>query len=206
MKKSANRPAPRDSNRAIRVHPREFIFLDRASGKLRFSVKAAPDGSMPVEETSSLLAMHCVLHSQAPSDFRYMLSVGDNLMSLVLPRAKKLIDSCSPALVPIQISLRQQQVIRGIFQNHRNKEIASDMHVTERTVKFHVSSLLRKFKVADRASLIQKVGDLVSSQEVYSRLLHDAVPDAPARSDRAETAAMRPALVRVASGERRAGR
>jgi DNA-binding CsgD family transcriptional regulator len=206
LKKSLHRRVPRDAKSAIRVHPREFVFLDRVSGKVLFSVKAAPDGNMPVEETSTLLAMHCVLHSQSPSDFRYVLTVGDDLMHLVLPRAKKLIHSCLPSLVPIQISMRQQQVLRGIFQNRRNKEIASEINVTERTVKFHVSALLQKFKVDDRASLIQKVGDLVSSQGVYSGLQQEATPSSAAHGDSAETRDMRPALVSVAGGERRSGR
>lgn len=206
MKRTESRRAMHSTGGAIRVHPKEFVFLDRISGEVRFRVKAAPDGNLPVEETSSLLAMHCVLHSQTLSDFRVMLSVGDNFMNLVSSRTQKLIKSCSPALMPIQISMRQQQVLRGIFRNLRNKEIAADIHVTERTVKFHVSALLQKFKVADRASLIHKVGDLVSSQGVYSRLLHEALPALPERGDHAEAGAMRPALIRVAAGERRAGR
>jgi DNA-binding CsgD family transcriptional regulator len=180
--------------------------LDRATGKPRFSVKAARDGNLPLDETSSLLAMHCVLHSQSLADFRVMLTVGDDLLRLVVPRAQRLIDSCSHSLMPIRISARQQQVLRGMFQNLRNKEIAAQMNVAERTVKFHVSALLQKFKVADRASLIQKVDELMSSQGLSSQLLQsdfqqELTPEGPR-----ESASLRPALVRLAGGERRAGR
>ena len=206
MKRYAKHPASRPSRGAIRVHPKEFIFLDRTTGKARFSVKAGRDGNMPLDETSSLLAMHCVLHSQSLGDFRIMLSVGDDLLRLFVPRAQRLIDSCSSALMPIRISTRQQQVLRGMFQNLRNKEIAAQMHVAERTVKFHVSALLQKFKVADRASLIQKVGELMSSQGFSTQFLQGDFQEEVAPTGEPETGPLRPALVRVAAGERRAGR
>ncbi len=206
MTRNYTRRVSHNTRGAIHVHPKEFAFLDRVTGKVRFSVKAAPDGTMPLEETSSLLAMHCVLHSQTPSDFRVMLSVGDDLTLLIRPRARKLIDSCSPALIPIQISARQQQVLRGIFQNLRNKEIAANIHVAERTVKFHVSALLQKFKVADRGSLMQKVGDLMSTYEISSRLQYREFPENHVPGGHAGAAAMQPALVRADTGERRAGR
>jgi DNA-binding CsgD family transcriptional regulator len=206
MKKRGNRPPSRPARGAIRVRPKEFIFLDRATGKARFSVKAASDGNLPVDETSSLLAMHCVLHSQTLADFRIMLSVGDDLLRLVVPRAQQLIDSCSHSLMPIRISARQQQVLRWMFQNLRNKEIAAQMNVAERTVKFHVSALLHKFKVADRASLIQKVDELVSSQGLSSQLLQFDLPQEIPSKEQPDNGSLRPALVRFAAGERRAGR
>jgi len=44
-------------------------------------------------------------------------------------------------------------VLDCILQSHSNKEIAAKLNVAERTVKFHVSSLLAKFGVADRVAL-----------------------------------------------------
>jgi DNA-binding CsgD family transcriptional regulator len=206
VKKRANRPPSHLSRGAIRVYPKEFIFLDRVTGKARFSVKAARDGNMPLEETCSLLAMHCVLHSQSVTDFRIMVSVGDDLLRLVMPRAQKLIDTCSSALIPIRISTRQQQVLRGMFQNMRNKEIAAQMNVAERTVKFHVSALLQKFKVADRASLIQKVDELMSSQGLSPQFSPGDFREHAPSAARPDDASLRPALVRLAAGERRASR
>ena len=37
-----------------------------------------------------------------------------------------------------------------------NKEIASDLNLSERTVKFHVSSLLAKFRVRGRMELVRE--------------------------------------------------
>jgi hypothetical protein len=37
-----------------------------------------------------------------------------------------------------------------------NKEIAADLNLSERTVKFHVSSLLAKFRVRGRLELVRE--------------------------------------------------
>lgn len=53
-----------------------------------------------------------------------------------------------------RLSPRQKQVLDALMENLSNKEIASRLHVGERTVKFHVSSLLAKFHVRRRTDLI----------------------------------------------------
>jgi DNA-binding NarL/FixJ family response regulator len=45
-------------------------------------------------------------------------------------------------------------VLEGLLENLANKEIASRLNISERTVKFHVSNLLAKFNVRRRADLI----------------------------------------------------
>jgi len=52
------------------------------------------------------------------------------------------------------LSAREQQVLDGLLENLSNKEIGSRLNITERTVKFHVSHILAKFKVQRRADLI----------------------------------------------------
>jgi DNA-binding NarL/FixJ family response regulator len=53
-----------------------------------------------------------------------------------------------------QISGREQEVLNALLQNLSNKEIANKLFISERTVKFHVSNLLSKFRVQRRADLI----------------------------------------------------
>ena len=203
MKAHAPRRSPHPRH-GIRVHPREFVFIDRKSGKKRFVVKPTRDGGLPVEETSSLLAMHCVLRSQKPGDFRVMVAVGGGFMDRVLPRTKKLMAACSSALLPIQVTARQQEVLRGILQNLRNKEIAAGMNVAERTVKFHIAALLQKFHVPTRASLAEKVGDLLSTAEAPRGPVPRAFPTGAFRQPAAAAQSLKPALVRVA-GQRHSG-
>ncbi len=52
------------------------------------------------------------------------------------------------------LSAREQQVLDGLLENLSNKEIGVRLNITERTVKFHVSRILAKFKVQRRADLI----------------------------------------------------
>ena len=55
---------------------------------------------------------------------------------------------------PGELSRREREVFDPLVENLSNKEIASKLHVSERTVKFHVSNLLTKFSVRRRADLI----------------------------------------------------
>jgi DNA-binding NarL/FixJ family response regulator len=49
---------------------------------------------------------------------------------------------------------REQEILDGLLMNLSNKEIASKFDISERTVKFHVSNLLAKYRVQRRADLI----------------------------------------------------
>jgi DNA-binding NarL/FixJ family response regulator len=53
-----------------------------------------------------------------------------------------------------RLSRREQQVFDALLENLSNKEIASRLNVSERTIKFHVSNVLAKFAVRRRADLI----------------------------------------------------
>jgi DNA-binding NarL/FixJ family response regulator len=54
----------------------------------------------------------------------------------------------------VDMSQREQQVLALIYENLSNKEIASRLHISPRTAKFHVSNLLAKHGVKRRAELI----------------------------------------------------
>jgi DNA-binding NarL/FixJ family response regulator len=55
---------------------------------------------------------------------------------------------------PTELSKREQEVLSGLLENLANKEVADRLHISERTVKFHVSNLLAKYGVRRRADLI----------------------------------------------------
>ncbi|EMY4799636.1 TPA: response regulator [Bacillus pacificus] len=48
------------------------------------------------------------------------------------------------------LTKREQEVLREIAQGRSNKEIAAVLHITEQTVKTHVSNVLAKLEVDDR--------------------------------------------------------
>lgn len=55
---------------------------------------------------------------------------------------------------PARVSPRERDVLDALLRNESNKEIASRLNISERTVKFHVSNLLSKYSVGRRADLI----------------------------------------------------
>ncbi|KON89627.1 LuxR family transcriptional regulator [Sporosarcina globispora] len=49
-----------------------------------------------------------------------------------------------------ELTKREMEVLREIVKGKSNKEIASSLYITEKTVKTHVSNLLSKLELADR--------------------------------------------------------
>ena len=109
---------------------------------------------MPVEEAASLLAMHCLVRAQAPHDYTVLVVPRRELLDAVGQRAQHLLAAGRTAAGSnVVLSPRQREVLEHVLQDLSNKEIGARLHITERTVKFHVSRLLAKFKAHDRLSL-----------------------------------------------------
>jgi DNA-binding CsgD family transcriptional regulator len=56
----------------------------------------------------------------------------------------------------VKLTRREEDVLGGILRSLTNKEIAGELNLSERTIKFHVSSLLSKFKVYSRMELMRE--------------------------------------------------
>jgi DNA-binding CsgD family transcriptional regulator len=124
---------------------------------VRFRVDAETDGSLPVEKVAGMLAMHCLVRGQTPEDYELMVVSRETLLSQVAERAKQLLEAGRSLGGGVNVSRREQEVLDGILQHRTNKEIAKLLNVSERTVKFHVSSLLAKFGVSDRMALTREI-------------------------------------------------
>jgi DNA-binding NarL/FixJ family response regulator len=74
----------------------------------------------------------------------------DHFVESILPE----LSGCKSLESEVDISRREREVLELLLDNLANKEIASKLFVTERTIKFHVSNLLSKFHVQRRADLI----------------------------------------------------
>ena len=130
-----------------------YVLCERTSGAARFRVDAEPDGSMPVEKIAGLLAVHCLVRGQAPEDYEMMILPRESPLEAVSERAQELLAAGRALGAGVKVSRREQEVLDCVLQGCANKEIASKLNVAERTVKFHVSSLLAKFGVTDRVAL-----------------------------------------------------
>lgn len=58
-----------------------------------------------------------------------------------------------PTTIPselAQLTAREKDVLQLIAQGYSNREIATELYITERTVKNHVNSILRSLNLRDR--------------------------------------------------------
>jgi DNA-binding CsgD family transcriptional regulator len=140
-----------------------YVFCEKETGAARFQVPAGTDGMLPLEEAASLLAMHCLVRGESPSDYQVMVRAAGSLFERVTSKARQLLDAGRAIACPIGLSRREKEVLNGVLENLANKEIASRLSISERTVKFHVSSLFVKFKVRSRIELIRKTPALFAN-------------------------------------------
>jgi len=154
------RKLKRDSSvgAAFLVHPRQFVFLDKKTGIRRFDVRANQDGSIPLDQAASLLAIQCLARHQSPREFVVMVQADEDVSEGLAGKAAKLIRTVAYTTDSgYGLSRRQREVLEGVAQNLSNKEIAAKLNVSERTVKFHVSALFQKFGVRTRVELLLRV-------------------------------------------------
>jgi NarL family two-component system response regulator LiaR len=104
------------------------------------AVKAGAAGYLlkdvrPEELIDAIRAVHA-------GDARIHPSVAARLMNQVArPAANQKVDA---------LTSRELEVLKALARGMANKEIAADLGVAEKTVKTHVSAILRKLQVADR--------------------------------------------------------
>jgi DNA-binding NarL/FixJ family response regulator len=136
--------------------PQTYLFYERQSGVAHFQVSAGPDGSLPLEQAACLLAMHCMVRGQSPEDYAVMVEAEHSHTEGLREKAQKLLEAGQSVKSEVKVTRREEEVLRGILRGFANKEIAGDLNLSERTVKFHVSSLLSKFRVRGRMELVRE--------------------------------------------------
>ncbi len=73
---------------------------------------------------------------------------------------------------PNPLSKREQEVVKLLLQGKSNKMIAATLHISERTVEFHLKNIYAKFQVGSRMELALKLGDstvVEEAQDVENR-------------------------------------
>ncbi len=133
-----------------------YLFYEKATGTAHFHVDAGPDGELPVDHAAGLLAMHCMVRGQSPADYMIMVPADPNSLSGLTERAQQILESGHSAKSSVRLTRREEEVLDGVLRSLANKEIATQLNLSERTVKFHVSSLLTKFKVRSRMELLRE--------------------------------------------------
>ena len=133
-----------------------YYFYEKNSGVTHFQVEACPDGSFPVDQAAGLLAMHCMVRGQSPNDYVVMVRAENTILAGLTEKAEKLLQAGHAVTSPVKLTRREQEVLGGVMRSLANKEIAASLNLSERTVKFHVSSLLAKFRVRGRMELVRE--------------------------------------------------
>lgn len=120
---------------------------------------------------ASLLAMQCLVRGCEPGDYAILVPAEKSLASRLTSRAKELLAEGLALANPVSLSPRQREILHAVVCNRANKEIASTLNITVRTVKFHISSLLSKFGVDNRAELARRATGFLRSAKPISETL-----------------------------------
>ena len=138
------------------AHRNVFFFYEKNSGVAHFHVQAGPDGRLPVDQAAGLLAMHCLVRGQSPSDYAVLVQAENEVLENLIEKADQLLEAGKSVHGQVRLTRREEEVLAGVTDSLSNKEIASNLNLSERTVKFHVSSLLAKFQVRGRMELVRE--------------------------------------------------
>jgi len=147
-------------------HPDTFLFCEATNGAAQFRAASTADLECTVERIAGVLAMQCMVRGQDPKNFQVMVPAEQSLVSRLISRAEELLAEGRAIACPASLSARQREVLNAVLCNRANKEIASKLNITVRTVKFHISSLLSKFGVESRAELARRAAGFMRPNPV----------------------------------------
>jgi DNA-binding NarL/FixJ family response regulator len=93
------------------------------------------------------------------------VQVKDNCLVITLPFRVEMEVAEEAAL---KLTRQERQALNGLLKGQSNKEIAAEMNLSERTVKYHVSQILRKMNLRSRVDVVRhfhKRGNLTTPEQ-----------------------------------------
>ena len=135
------------------TQPNAYVFCDKKTGAARFTVEADENGELPLDRIAGSLAVYCIAHYCSPQDLVLVVCADEALNEDISTRAAAILQTARVGTSAVKLSQREREVLRAVTENLANKEIASMLSISVRTVKFHVSALLAKFGVSARTEL-----------------------------------------------------
>jgi DNA-binding NarL/FixJ family response regulator len=88
-----------------------------------------------------------------------VVHAGGSLLQPVVA-ARLLRQVSAPPALPESLTERELEVLRLLAKGRQNKEIAGELVISERTVKFHVSAILAKLGVGNRTEAVSKAAQV----------------------------------------------
>jgi DNA-binding CsgD family transcriptional regulator len=150
-----------------------FVFCDKSTGATRFKAESTGDSDFSIERIAGLLAMQCLVRGHEPEDFLVLVPAEQMMVERMVSRAKEILEEGRAISGPPNLSPRQKEILHSVIGNRANKEIASKLNITVRTVKFHISSLLDKFAVENRSELAQRASGMFRPAVLEREALED---------------------------------
>jgi DNA-binding CsgD family transcriptional regulator len=173
--------------------PNVFVFCEKSTGAARFHAESNSDPNYIIERMAGLLAVQCLVRGSDPNDFAILVPAATTLGDRLVSRAKELLQQGREAAGPSTLSPRQKEILQSVMCNRANKEIASELNITVRTVKFHISSLLTKFGVENRSELARRAAGVLRIENSETETI-----DLERQSDRLRNAGFGPIAVNTA--------
>ena len=131
--------------------------MDESSGNVRFSVELGCGNGVSEEKIAGLLSVHYLMGGwKNLGDLQILQRVDPRLFNRIQKKTLTLL-ALGKSTLPVfhlRLTSREAEVFSKLMQNLSNKEIAEHLHVSERTIKFHISALLKKFGKKNRTELI----------------------------------------------------
>src|ERR1700758_4739924 len=91
-----------------------YLFYEKNSGTAHFHVEAGPSGELPVDHAAGLLAMHCMVRGQSPSDYLIMVPTAAENTHELTDKAKKLWQAGQSVMTSVKLTRREKEVLDGI--------------------------------------------------------------------------------------------
>ena len=138
-----------------------FVFCEKTTGVAQFRAGSPGKSEFSLDRLAGLFAMQCLVRGHDPNDFVVLVPAKKEIAGELVSRAKDLLEEGRAVAGPASLSPRQREILHSVLCNRANKEIASKLNITVRTVKFHISSLLSKFGVDNRTDLARRAAGLL---------------------------------------------
>jgi DNA-binding CsgD family transcriptional regulator len=138
-----------------------FVFCEKTTGVAQFRAGSLNGAECSLDRVAGLFAMQCLVRGYNPNDFVVLVPAGHQVVGVLISRANELLEEGRAVAGPESLSPRQKEILHSVLCNRANKEIASNLNITVRTVKFHISNLLNKFGVENRMELARRAAGLL---------------------------------------------
>jgi DNA-binding CsgD family transcriptional regulator len=159
-----------------------LVFCQKHTGTPKFQVEMNGDRDAALSRAASLLALGCMASGESPADYVVWVPAENGLIDRITRHAEELLHLGRGFSADVELSPRENDVLKELLNHRVNKEIADALCISVRTVKFHVSSLLAKFGVGSRWDLIQKARHMLGTKQVTDNFAKVEASSSPAQA------------------------